>query len=54
MGMEMSFNKMLETSFKKHWNSPALSDYKGITLHYRDVARRIEKLHLIFGICGIK
>ena len=54
MGMEMSFNKMLETSFKKNWNSPALSDYKGITLHYRDVARRIEKLHLIFGICGIK
>ncbi|MBR7157734.1 MAG: AMP-binding protein [Bacteroidales bacterium] len=51
--MEMSFNKLLENSFKKNWNSPALSDYKGITLHYRDVARRIEKLHLIFGICGI-
>ncbi len=50
----MSFNKMLETSFKKNWNSPALSDYKGITLYYRDVARRIEKLHIIFGICGIK
>ncbi len=53
MVMEMSFNKLLENSFKKNWNSPALSDYKGITLHYRDVARRIEKLHLIFGICGI-
>ena len=52
--MEMSFNKMLEESFKKNWNSPALSDYKGVTLYYRDVARRIEKLHLIFGICGIE
>ncbi|MBR5856781.1 MAG: AMP-binding protein, partial [Bacteroidales bacterium] len=52
--MEISFNKMLENSFKKNWNAPALSDYKGITLHYRDVARRIEKLHLIFGICGIE
>ena len=54
MNMEMSFNKMLEESFKKNWNSPALSDYKGVTLYYRDVARRIEKLHLIFGICGIE
>lgn len=50
----ISLNKMLEESFKKNWNSPALSDYKGITLHYRDVARRIEKLHIIFKICGVK
>ena len=45
---------MLEASFKKNWDAPALSDYKGITLHYRDVARRIEKLHIIFKICGIE
>ena len=38
----------------KNWDSPALSDYKGITLHYRDVARRIEKLHIIFGECGVE
>lgn len=50
----VSLNKMLEESFKKNWNCPALSDYKGITLHYRDVARRIEKLHIIFRICGVK
>lgn len=49
----ISLNKLLEESFKKHWNRPALSDYKGITLHYRDVARRIEKLHIIFRICGV-
>lgn len=49
-----SLNKMLEESFKANWDCPALSDYKGITLHYRDVARRIEKLHIIFKICGVE
>lgn len=49
-----SLNKMLEESFKANWDCPALSDYKGITLHYRDVARRIEKLHIIFRICGVE
>jgi len=45
---------MLERSFKENWDRPALSDYKGITLYYRDVARRIEKMHIIFEICGLK
>lgn len=52
--MDRSFNKMIEKSIKDNWNNPALSDYKGITLHYRDVARRIEKLHIIFKICGVE
>lgn len=52
--MEKSLNLMLEKSFKENWNNPALSDYKGATLHYRDVARRIEKLHIVFEICGLK
>ncbi len=52
--MENSVNKLIEQSIKDNWNSPALSDYKGITLHYRDVARRIEKLHIVFEICGLK
>lgn len=52
--MERSLNKMLEESFRKNWDCAALSDFKGITLHYRDVARRIEKLHIIFNICGVK
>ena len=45
---------MLEESFRKNWDCAALSDFKGITLHYRDVARRIEKLHIIFNICGVE
>ena len=52
--MEKSLNKILEASFKKNWNCPALSDFKGVTLYYRDVARRIEKLHIIFNTCGVK
>ncbi len=51
--MERSLNKILEESFRKNWDKAALSDFKGITLHYRDVARRIEKLHIIFNICGV-
>lgn len=52
--MEKSLNLLLEKSFTENWNNPALSDYKGITLYYRDVARRIEKLHIVFEICGLK
>ncbi len=52
--MERSLNKILEESFRKNWDKAALSDFKGITLHYRDVARRIEKLHIIFNICGVQ
>ncbi len=52
--MGRSLNKMLEESFRKNWDCAALSDFKGITLHYRDVARRIEKLHIIFNICGVE
>ena len=52
--MEKSFNQLLERSFRDNWDYPALSDYKGITLQYRDVARRIEKLHIMYEICGVK
>ncbi len=52
--MERSLNKILEESFRKNWDCPALSDFKGVTLYYRDVARRIEKLHIIFETCDVK
>jgi len=52
--MEKSFNQLLERSFRDNWDYPALSDYKGITLQFRDVARRIEKLHIMYEICGVK
>ena len=52
--MENSFNACIEESIKKHWNFDALTDYKGVTLQYQDVARKIEKLHILFEESGIE
>ena len=49
-----SLNVLLEESFKKNWDRPAISNYKQNTLYYKDVARRIAELHLFFEACGIK
>lgn len=48
-----SVNKIFESSFKRNWDRPAISNYQGATLHYRDLARRIEKLHIMFEECGL-
>lgn len=48
------FLEIVEDSFKKHWDLPAFSDYKGETYHYRDVAVRIAKLHIILELAGIQ
>lgn len=47
-------NKLLETSFKNNWTRPALSNYKGGTLTYRGVAKRIALFHLNFEKCGLQ
>lgn len=49
-----SFNACIEEAIKNYWNLDALTDYKGATLQYHDVARKIEKLHIIFENGGIK
>ena len=43
-----SVNKVFEAAFKKNWVRPAISNYQGETLCFRDVARRMEKLHIMF------
>lgn len=48
-----SFNAYIEKSIKNHWNLNALTDYRGKTLQYQDVARKIEKLHILFENGGI-
>jgi len=45
---------LLEESFKKNWDRPALSNYNQNTLYYKEVARKIAELHLFFDACGIK
>ena len=52
--MENRFLGLIETSIKNHWDLPAFSDYEGHTYHYKDVARRIEKFHIILEHAGIK
>ena len=49
-----SVNKIFEKSFKENWDRPAISNYQGVTLHYRDMARRIAKLHIMFEECGLE
>ena len=49
-----SVNKIFEESFRKNWLRPAISNYQGETLHFRDLARRIEKLHIMFEECGLQ
>jgi len=49
-----SVNKIYQEAFKKYWDRPAISNYQGVTLHYRDVARRIEKMHIMFEECGLQ
>lgn len=52
--MENRFLGLIENSIKEHWDLPAFSDYNGHTYHYKDVARRIEKFHIILEHAGIK
>ena len=49
-----SFNACLERSVIGNWEKDAMTDYKGATLQYRDVARIIEKLHIVFQHSGIQ
>ena len=49
-----SFNSLVERTIKDNWLLDALTDYKGATLQYHDVARKIEKLHIMMEAAGIK
>ena len=49
-----SVNKILQKSFQQNWDRSALSNYQGVTLSYREVARRIAKLHIAFDQCGLR
>ena len=49
-----SFNSYIETSIKENWDKDALTDYKGATLQFKDVARKIEKIHILFESSGVK
>jgi len=52
--MNGRFLELIETSIKAHWELPALTDYKGKTFNYKDMAEEIAKLHIIFQEAGIQ
>ena len=52
--MEKSFLAFVEQSIKQNWDLDALTDYKGATLQYKDLARKIEKLHILLEESGIQ
>ena len=49
-----SLNSYIEKSIVNNWDKDALTDYQGITLQYHDVARKIEKLHILFEHSGVE
>lgn len=51
--MDESFLKYVEKSIRKNWEKQALTDYNGATYTYKDCARKIEKLHILFETAGI-
>ena len=52
--METTFLGLIEQSIRKNWKLPALTDYEGETLRYKDFARQIAKLHAYFEAGGVK
>lgn len=49
-----SFIERIEQSIRDNWDLDALTDYEGSTLQYKDVARKIEKLHILFENAGVQ
>ena len=47
------FVNLIAESLKHNWDRDALTDYQGVTLQYKDVARKIEKLHILFENAGV-
>ena len=54
MNNSSSFNKLIYDAIVNNWDADALTDYQGATLQFHDVARKIEKLHIVFENCGIQ
>ncbi|MDR0619292.1 MAG: AMP-binding protein [Bacteroidales bacterium] len=52
--MESSFLESFRCSIINNWDNPALTDYKSTTFTYKDVARKIAKIHILLEQCGIE
>ena len=54
MDTASSFNEYIQKAITNNWDFDALTDYQGITLQFHDVARKIEKLHILFENAGVQ
>lgn len=54
MKPDKSFIGYIEQSIVRNWDRDALTDYKGATLQYKDVARKIAKFHIVLQSAGIQ
>lgn len=54
MEQEQLFIDYIERSIVQNWDKNALTDYQGITLQYKDVARKIAKFHIVLESAGIR
>ncbi len=52
--METTLNGYLQSSVRKNWEELALTDFNGVSFQYRDIARKIAKLHLLYEQAGVK
>ena len=52
--MDKSFNAYIENSIRENWELTALSDFKGVSYNYNDIARKIEKMHILMEAAGVK
>ena len=52
--MEKSIIKVIERALRKYWDMPSLTNYGGATFTYKDVARKIIKIHIVFEKTGIQ
>ena len=49
-----SFNAYIQRAIVENWDQDALTDYQGVTLQFHDVARKIEKIHILFENSGVE
>lgn len=54
MDYKPTLNEYIVHSIRKHWELPALTDFNGVSYNYKDVARKITKLHILFERSGVK
>lgn len=52
--MDKSFNAYIENSIRENWELTALSDFMGVSYNYKDIARKIEKMHILMEAAGVK